>query len=82
VIFNPFGPFGYSFGFGIAAHEGDAGDHGAVAVEESGEKFFGQWFADVFRQMRAVATRTVAWTIREIQSECYLARNLLKNDVK
>ena len=29
-----------------------------------------------------MATRTVTGTIREIQGECYLARNLLKDYIK
>ena len=78
----PFCPAGNFFGIGIAAHEGDAGDHGSVAGEKAVEQVFTHHLADILRQLRAVATRAVAGAVREIEGECYLARNLLKNDIK
>ena len=78
MIFYPFRPTGYFFWRGIAAHESDTSDHGAVTGQETGEKFFIEWFANVFRQVRTMTTGTVTRTIRDIQGECYLARNLLK----
>ena len=79
---NVVGPVGDFIGIGVTAHESDAGDHRAVAVDETVEKIGGQFLADVFRLMGAVTAGTIAGTIREIKGECYLARNLLKNDVK
>ena len=66
-------------GFGIASHEGDASDEAGVFGDEGIKQFLIQHFAYIFGQMRTVASRAVARTIREIQGECYLARNLLKN---
>ena len=76
---SPAGDFG---GIGIAAHEGDTGDHGAVTREETFQEFIGQRLADIFRQVRAMTARAVTRAVREIEGECYLARNLLKNDIE
>ena len=65
-------------GSGIAAHEADAGDETGIFLDEGIQKGFIEGFTDIFRQVRTMATRAVARTIREIQGKCYLARNLLK----
>ena len=66
---------------GITAHEADTGDETGIFLDEGIQKGFVEGFADVFRQVRTMATRAVTRTIREIQGKCYLARNLLKYDI-
>ena len=79
---NVVGPLGDFIGIGVTAHEGDACDHGTVTGDETVDKIGGQFLTNIFRQMGAVTARTMAGTIGEIKGECYLARNLLENDVK
>ena len=64
---------------GIATHEADTGDKTCITGDEALKELLIKGFTDIFRKVRTMAPRAMTRTVREIQGECYLARNLLKD---
>ena len=69
------------FGRLVAAHETDTSDETFIAVNEAVEKLFVQGFANIFPQMRAMASYAPVRAVGEVHREGNLVGDLLEDDI-
>jgi len=68
-------------GIAVAAHEGDAGEVGAVLIDEVVDGIRIQRQSDVLPKVMAMTPRTVTRTIRDVNCQCHFVGYLLEYDV-
>ena len=66
---------------GIPAHKADAGDGSAITFQDVVQRLLVQRLANIFLQMRTVASGAVVWTMGDVHREGHLSGNLLKDNI-
>ena len=66
----------------VATHEGDAGDVTPILRHEGVYGSGIQWQANILPQVMAMAPRTTTRAIRDVNCQCRLVGNLLKNNTR
>ena len=82
VLLDLMGQLGYGFRLIVAAHEAHAGDACFVLLHKTIQFLGVQWFAGVFPQILAVATRALVGTVGDINGKRHFFRNFLEDDIK